>query len=163
MRDAYARKSQGAYDCGKSREISGNLGKSLWVIRSSGIRRLFFSFICTTMQTRSSSKSTNNSSGDENHPPQSSHPPQNSHPTPVRRGRANAHWNPREVTELIAFLSENTAEKTSGNSFKDSVFTRAADKIQDFLTKGPKKDSDSCKTKWRSVCVLYMCVTCTVS
>ena len=64
-----------------------------------------------------------------------------------------------EDKETEALLDHLIANKTLGQgngSFKDQVYTSAAEAISDLLSSGPVKTSKTCKTKWTTVIVLFI-------
>jgi hypothetical protein len=117
---------------------SGNLGRARAFILS-----LFHPHIIIAMvQTRSSSSS------------------EGATPSLAKgiSSRPHADWKPDEVTELIKYLVDNMHERTSDSSttFKDVVYRQAAEKITPYLQGGPRKTGAMCKTKWTSVCILFV-------
>lgn len=62
-----------------------------------------------------------------------------------------AHWNEKEVEELVNYLHDHRSEGEEG-SFKDVTFNGVVSHIAPHLTQGPPKDKKKCKTKWASVC-----------
>jgi hypothetical protein len=81
--------------------------------------------------------------------------------------RKNAYWTQTEEVALIEFLTERKGDMTSGNTFKEKVFSQAAEKIKHLHQRGAIKDFKSCKSKWTSVCislyVLYLYADCMTS
>src|SRR6201990_1834920 len=119
------------------REISGN-------------RSLYHTII---MQTRSSSKGSSGSDGEVSHGDHTT-----SAATPGNRSSSkNAHWDTKEITRLLAFFSEKEGEMTNGNAFKEPVYLEAVNVISHLHVKGAKKDSSSISTKWKAVCVSFIC------
>jgi hypothetical protein len=66
-------------------------------------------------------------------------------------GSTKAHWNDKETEALLDHLIENKTLGQGNGSFKDQVYTAAAEAISSLLTSGPVKTSKTCKTKWTTV------------
>ncbi|KIJ96569.1 hypothetical protein K443DRAFT_107050 [Laccaria amethystina LaAM-08-1] len=62
---------------------------------------------------------------------------------------SQAHWSDDDITTLITFLISKKASAGDGIGFKGSVWTKAATAVNKVPhTKGAKKTSGSCKSKW---------------
>ena len=65
---------------------------------------------------------------------------------------SQAHWSDDDITSLITFLVSKQSSAGDGISFKGSVWTEAATAVNKIPpTKGGKKTSGSCKSKWGKV------------
>lgn len=65
---------------------------------------------------------------------------------------SQAHWSNDDIITLVTFLLSKKASAGDGISFKGSVWTEAATAVNKILpTKGAKKTSGSCKSKWGKV------------
>ena len=67
-----------------------------------------------------------------------------------------AHWNDKETEALLDHLIANKTLGQGNGSFKDQVYTSAAEAISGLLSSGPVKTSKTCKTKWTTVKVFYL-------
>ena len=68
-------------------------------------------------------------------------------------GGTKAHWNDKETEALLDHLIENKTLGQGNGSFKDQVYTSAAEAISSLLSSGPVKTSKNCKTKWTTVSI----------
>jgi hypothetical protein len=75
---------------------------------------------------------------------------------PPSGGSAKAHWNDRETEALLDHLIMNKTLGQGNGSFKDQLFTSAAEVISGLLTTGPVKTSKTCRNKWTTVSSCYL-------
>jgi hypothetical protein len=66
-------------------------------------------------------------------------------------GSAKAHWNDKETEALLDHLIMNKTLGQGNGSFKDQVYTSAAEAISGHLSSGPVKTPKTCKNKWTTV------------
>ncbi|KAF8957189.1 hypothetical protein BDZ97DRAFT_1763145 [Flammula alnicola] len=70
--------------------------------------------------------------------------------------KSQAHWSDADTTALIDFLWSQRATLGDGASFKSTVWTDAATKVNALTrTKGTDKTSSSCKNKWARLKEIY--------
>lgn len=67
-----------------------------------------------------------------------------------------AHWNDKEIDALLDHLIENKTLGQGNGSFKDQVYTSAAEAVSGLLSSGPVKTSKTCKNKWTTVIVFVI-------
>ena len=72
----------------------------------------------------------------------------------------SAQWNKNETAALLTYLEEHKSEIGDGGMFKMGTFNAAASEIAKYHTSGPVKTGDKCKTKWRSVDILFIYILC---
>ena len=65
---------------------------------------------------------------------------------------ARCNWSDQDKIDLIRFLIKQKAETGDSATFKPSIWTTAAQHIDQFCTKGGPKTAKSCASKWTKVC-----------
>jgi hypothetical protein len=69
---------------------------------------------------------------------------------------SKAKWNEKETDALLDYLFAHKSEMTDGGTFRKTTFNAAALHIAEFFTDGAVKTGSMCKTKWQSVCSIYL-------
>jgi len=80
--------------------------------------------------------------------------------------RGKAYWSILEEAALIQLLFERRDEMTSRFTFKEPVFQQVVSVLKRLREKGVEKNADSCRSKWRRVCIFILYVfycTCVVT
>jgi hypothetical protein len=68
-----------------------------------------------------------------------------------------AFWGVEEEAMLIHFFSERISEITNGKMFKPPVFRDVAKHLETYPNRrGPAKNSSSCQTKFKRVCISFV-------
>ncbi len=69
-----------------------------------------------------------------------------------------------EEAASIQLLFERRNELTFGPVFKEKDFRQVASVLKRLREKGVEKDVDSCKSKWRQVCMFFCtCSACVLT
>jgi hypothetical protein len=69
-----------------------------------------------------------------------------------------ANWNTEETASFVDHLYDHRSEITDAGMFKMATFNAAAQHIAPLHTLGPVKTGKMCKTKWRTVRSIYLCI-----
>src|SRR6266446_10510607 len=85
--------------------------------------------------------------------------------TPTSRAsKGRVCWTTMEEAALIQLLFERRNELTFGPVFKEKDFRQVASVLKRLREKGVEKDVDSCKSKWRKVCMFFCtCSACVLT
>ena len=65
---------------------------------------------------------------------------------------ARCDWSDQDEIVLIRFLIEQKAETGDSATFKPSIWTTAAQHVEQFCTKGGPKTVKLCASKWTRLC-----------
>src|ERR1700730_10197888 len=80
--------------------------------------------------------------------------------TPASSRGPSAQWNEAENAALLDYLVEHKSEIGDGGMFKMGTFNATAHAIAEHHTLGPVKTGSMCKTKWRTVHILFIYILC---
>ena len=80
--------------------------------------------------------------------------------TPASSRGPSVQWNEAENAALLDYLVEHKSEIGDGGMFKMGTFNAAAHVIAGHHTLSPVKTGSMCKTKWRTVHILFIYILC---
>jgi hypothetical protein len=72
-------------------------------------------------------------------------------PTNTANDDASVSWNKAEEKEMISFLITHKAEAGDGFHFKDTTWSKVAERVRPLRTEGGVKTGKKCKEKWGRV------------
>lgn len=79
----------------------------------------------------------------------------------IQSASDKAQWNVEETFSLLDCLIANKFEGDGSGNFKDSTYSKAVTAVAPFLSAGPQKTVQHCKTRWSYVCGFFSIVVAT--